>query len=174
VAARLFGRFDDRVVTRALIAGLIFSVVGVIAPIVMFSGEDQVQTVIADPTRYGIGLLLAMALVKLALLAVGFKSGFLGGPTFPAIFASVCVAQALGLAFPGIRLDILIAGIMAGFLTVLFKAPFMVILLTAFMLQAGTDLVALIVLAVATILIVEPYILAFVAARQAPPAPATG
>jgi H+/Cl- antiporter ClcA len=174
VAARLFGRFDDRVVTRALIAGLIFSAVGVMAPILMFSGEDQVQTVVADPTRYGIGLLLAMALVKLALLAVAFKSGFLGGPTFPAIFASVCVAQALGLAFPGIRLDILIAGIMAGFLTVLFKAPFMVILLTAFMLQAGTDLVALIVLAVATILIVEPYVLAFVAARQAPRAPATG
>ena len=81
-----------------------------------------------------------MALVKLALLAVAFKSGFLGGPTFPAIFASVCVALAIGLVFPDIRIDVLIGGVMAGFLMVLFKAPFMVILLTAVMLQASVEL----------------------------------
>jgi H+/Cl- antiporter ClcA len=167
VSAAFFGRFADRVVLRALIAGAIFSVVGVVAPIVMFSGEDQVQTVVADPAKYGIGLLLAMALVKLALLAVAFKSGFFGGPTFPAIFASVCVALALSLALPGVRVDVLIAGVMAGFLVVLFKAPFMVILLTGFMLQASVDLTTLIVIAVATVLIVQPYLLAFIAARQA-------
>ena len=44
-----------------------------------------------------------MALVKLALLAVAFKSGFLGGPTFPAIFASVCVALAISQLAPGVR-----------------------------------------------------------------------
>ena len=51
-----------------------------------------------------------MALVKLALLAVAFKSGFLGGPTFPAIFASVCVALAISLLFPGLPLDVVIGG----------------------------------------------------------------
>ena len=57
----------------------------------------------SSPTRrsYGAAVLLVMALVKLALLAVAFKSGFLGGPTFPAIFASVCVALAIGLLLPG-------------------------------------------------------------------------
>ena len=51
------------------------------------------------PTRRSTGplVLVAMAIVKLALLAVAFKSGFLGGPTFPAIFASVCVALAISL-----------------------------------------------------------------------------
>jgi H+/Cl- antiporter ClcA len=174
VSGRFFGRFADRVVLRALIAGVIFSVVGVVAPIVMFSGEDQVQTVVADAASYGIGLLLLMALVKLALLAVAFKSGFFGGPTFPAIFASVCVALALSLAFPGLRLDVLIAGVMAGFLVVLFRAPFMVILLTSFMLQASVDLTALIVIAVATVLIVQPYLLAAIAARQAARAGSAG
>ena len=56
---------------------------------------------------------------------------------------------------------------MAGFLMVLFKAPFMVILLTVVMLQAGAELTALIVLAVAAVMIVQPYILAAIAARQA-------
>ena len=167
VSANVFARFDDRVVLRALLAGVVFSIVGVTAPILMFSGETQIQTLVADPAKYGAGVLLLMALAKLALLSVAFKSGFFGGPTFPGIFASVSLALALSLVFPGLRLDILIGGVMAGFLTVLFKAPFMVILLTAFMLQANMDLVALIVLAVATVLIVQPILLDLIAARQA-------
>ncbi len=167
VASAVFGRFQGREVERALAAGVVFSVVGVVAPIVLFSGETQIQTVVADPAAYGSVTLLAMALVKLALLAVAFKSGFLGGPTFPAIFASVCVALAIGLVLPGVRDDVLIGGVMAGFLVVLFKAPFMVILLTVVMLQAGAELTALIVLAVAAVMIVQPYILAAIASRQA-------
>jgi H+/Cl- antiporter ClcA len=166
-AAGAFGRFGGREVERALAAGVIFSVAGIVAPILLFSGETQIKTIVADPAAYGPAALVAMALVKLALLAVAFKSGFLGGPTFPAIFASTCVALALGLVFPGIPVDVLIGGIMAGFLMVLFKAPFMVILLTAVMLQATPEMIGLIVLAVAAVMIVEPYILAAVAARQA-------
>ena len=101
VAAAVFGRFEGREVERALAAGVVFSVVGVFAPIVMFSGETQVQTVVADPAKYGPLVLILMALVKLALLAVAFKSGFFGGPTFPGIFASVCVALAISLSFRG-------------------------------------------------------------------------
>ncbi|HSS34644.1 MAG TPA: chloride channel protein [Patescibacteria group bacterium] len=167
VASAVFGRFQGREVERALAAGVVFSIVGIVAPIVLFSGETQIQTVVADPSAYGPGLLVVMAIVKLALLAVAFKSGFLGGPTFPAIFASVCVALALSLLLPGIRIDVLIGGVMAGFLIVLFKAPFMVILLTVVMLQAGAELTALIVLAVAAVMIVQPYILAAIAGRQA-------
>ena len=167
VSAAFFGRFAGREVERALVAGLIFSAVGMVAPIVLFSGESQIQTVVADPASYGAGTLVLMALVKLALLSVAFKSGFLGGPTFPAIFASTCVALAISLLFPGIPLQVAIGGVMAGFLLVLFKAPFMVILLTVVMLQADAELIALIVLAVAAVMIVQPYILAGIAARQA-------
>ena len=56
---------------------------------------------------------------------------------------------------------------MAGFLFVLFKAPLMVILLTVVMLQATPELTALIVLAVASVMIALPYILAVVAGRRA-------
>jgi H+/Cl- antiporter ClcA len=167
VASAVFGRFQGREVERALVAGLVFSAIGVFAPIVLFSGETQIQTVVAQAGTYGALTLVAMALVKLALLAVAFKSGFLGGPTFPAIFASVCVALAISQLLPGVRADVLIGGVMAGFLVVLFKAPFMVILLTIVMLQASQELTALIVLAVATVLIVQPYILAAITARQA-------
>ena len=129
---------------------------------------------VADPASYGPAVLVAMALAKLALLAVAFKSGFLGGPTFPAIFASVCVALAISLLLPGAHVDVVIGGIMAGFLMVLFKAPLMVILLTAVMLGARPELVALILLAVSVVMIVVPYVTAALASRRRPPARATG
>jgi H+/Cl- antiporter ClcA len=166
IAAAFFGRFQGREVERALTAGVIFSIVGVFAPILLFSGETQVKAVSADPAAYGPAILVAMALVKLALLAVAFKSGFLGGPTFPAIFASVCVALAISLLAPGIHEDVLIGGVMGGFLLVLFKAPLMVILLTAVMLQAPMELVALILLAVAGVMVAMPYAMAAVARAQ--------
>lgn len=167
IAAASFGRFKGREVERALVAGLIFSAVGMVAPILLFSGETQIHEVLAEAANYGPLLLIAMALVKLALLAVAFKGGFLGGPVFPAIFASTCVALAVSLVFPSLRVDVLIAGVMAGFLMVLFRAPLMVILLTTVMLQAEPDLIALIVLAVATVMVVLPVVQGLVARRQA-------
>lgn len=166
-SSAIFGRFEGREVERALAAGLVFSVVGVVAPILLFSGETQIGTIVNDQASYAPLTLVAMAIVKLALLAVAFKSGFLGGPTFPAIFAATCVALAIGQVLPGLRIDVLIGGIMAGFLMVLFRAPFMVILLTAVMLAATPELTALIVLAVAAVMIVQPYVLAAIAARGA-------
>jgi hypothetical protein len=152
-------------VERALAAGVVFSVVGMVAPILLFSGETQVRTIAADPAAYGPAALLAMGLAKLALLAVAMKGGFLGGPTFPAIFASVCVALAISLLLPGLPVEVVIGGIMAGFLVVMFRAPLMVILLTAVMLGAGPDLVALIVLAVAPVMIVLPAVTAAIGGR---------
>ena len=55
---------------------------------------------------------------------------------------------------------------MAGFLVVLFKAPLMVILLTAVMLQAGLELIALILLAVAAVMVALPYVMAALAGLQ--------
>ena len=167
VSAGVFGRLKDRIVLRALVAGVVFSVVGVLAPVMMFSGETQVQTVIKDAAGYGIATLLVMAVAKLALLSVGFKSGFLGGPTFPLIFASTAVALALNLAFPSVPVAIFVAGVMAGAVYALFRTPLMVVLLVGFMLDEGATMVALVVLAVATVMIVTPPIQKIMATRQA-------
>jgi H+/Cl- antiporter ClcA len=167
VADAAFGRLKDRPIQRALVAGVIFSAIGMFAPIVLFSGETQVTEVAGAAATYGPLVLLAMAFVKLALLSVAFKSGFLGGPTFPAVFAAVCVAYAISLVFPGVRIDVIVGGITAGFLVVFFRAPFMVILLTAVMLAATPELTALIILAVAAAMIVQPYLVSAVQSRAA-------
>jgi len=165
-ARRVFERFDGREVQRALAGGAVFSIVGVLAPVLLFSGEAESRVIIANPGTYGAILLVGMALAKLALLAVALKSGFLGGPIFPMVFASICVAEALGLLLPGIRIDLLAGAVMAGFLTAAFRAPFMVVLLVVVMLGASAELTALIVLAVATVLVVGPIATRALAARR--------
>ena len=64
-------------------------------------------------------------------------------------------------------LAILVAGIMTGAVYVLFRTPLMVVLLTGFMLDAGPTMVALIVLAIATVMIVTPPLQKLMAERQA-------
>ena len=77
------------------------------------------------------------------------------------------VALALNLAFPGVPVAIFVAGIMTGAVYALFRTPLMVVLLTGFMLDEGTTMVALIVLAIATVMIVTPPLQKLMAERQA-------
>ena len=77
------------------------------------------------------------------------------------------VALALNIVFPGVPVAILVAGIMTGAVYVLFRTPLMVVLLTGFMLDEGTTMVALIVLAIATVMIVTPPLQRLMAERQA-------
>ena len=112
IATAFFGRFKGREVERALVAGLIFSVVGMLAPIVLFSGESQIKTVVADPSGYGAGGLVAMALVKLALLfgpAEYFALFTLAFATLGGVSsknqAKAAMAAALGLGIAMVGID---------------------------------------------------------------------
>ena len=167
VAHAAFGRLAGRPVTRALVGGVILSIVSLAAPILLFSGDQQIDEIMADPGAYGLWILLAMAAAKLVLLAISFKSGFMGGPTFPVIFAATCVALAIGLVFPEYPFAFVEAGVLAGALMTLFRTPLMVCLLTAFFLGATTDLLALIVISVVTVVALMPIVEARLKAAQA-------
>jgi H+/Cl- antiporter ClcA len=158
VAAVGFGRLAGRPLERALAGGLILSLTGLLAPILLFSGEEQIEEIVADPGAYGIWLLLLMAVAKLALLAVSFKSGFLGGPTFPLIFAATCVALAVNVLLPELPFVFIEAGVLAGALMALFRTPLMVVLLTGFFLGANEQLFALIVVSVVTVVALLPVV----------------
>ena len=73
----------------------------------MFSGETGIPGIMADPATIGLPMLLLMALLKPLLLALSLKSGFLGGPIFPALFTSTMVGLAISLVVPGLPLAIL-------------------------------------------------------------------
>ena len=148
---RLFG---DRVVVRVLAAGAVIGLVGMAIPELLFSGEESIHRVIAAPERYGVGLLLLMALLKLALLGLSFKSGYLGGPVFPVLFACTMVGLALHLLFPAVPLSLLVLCIEGPAIALLLGAPLTAILLVALVGTADANELALLVLATAVGLLV--------------------
>jgi H+/Cl- antiporter ClcA len=115
-------------------------------PELLFSGEDQIHAIIANPAQYGAALLLLMAVVKLLLLGLSFKSGYLGGPTFRILFACTMTGLALGQLAPNAPISILVLCIEAPALALALNAPLSGILLAAVIGLANPDTVALMVL----------------------------
>ena len=52
VVQAAFGRLADRPVARALVAGAILSVVSLAAPILLFSGEHEIEEIVAERPAY--------------------------------------------------------------------------------------------------------------------------
>jgi H+/Cl- antiporter ClcA len=179
VATQVFGTliarvFKERVMARALAAGVVISVVGVLIPELLFSGEESIHTIIADPAKYGVGLLLLMALLKILLLALSFKSGYLGGPVFPVLFASTMIALALHLVFTSVPLSILVLCIEGPAIALALSAPLTAILLVVVIGTAGPNEIALIVVATVVGLLIGTAARALMARRAAQAASGTG
>jgi H+/Cl- antiporter ClcA len=150
VFGRLMGAFGDRVVARALVAGAVVGVVGLVVPDLLFSGEASIHAIMADPAAVGLGMLVLMALAKPLLLALACKSGYLGGPVFPTLFTAVMVGLAVSLVAPRVPLAVLVTCVEVGAVTLVLKAPLTSILLVAVVAQAGPHLTGLITVAAVT------------------------
>jgi H+/Cl- antiporter ClcA len=142
--------FGGRVIARILAAGVIIAVIGYFIPQLLFSGEVQIHTIIENPAEVGIALLLLMAILKILLLALSFKSGYLGGPIFPILFSCTMIALALNLAFPSVPLSILVLCIESAAITLALGAPLTAILLVTVVGTASQYEIALLVLSAVT------------------------
>jgi H+/Cl- antiporter ClcA len=81
------------------------------------------RTIIDNPAEVGIAMLLLLAVLKVLLLALSFKSGYIGGPIFPILFSSTMIALALSLAFPGIPVSIFVLCIETASITLALVLP---------------------------------------------------
>jgi H+/Cl- antiporter ClcA len=108
LASQLFSRLKIPATAKSALGGMIFGIVGVALPLTMFSGGDQLASVLKGAGTLGLGLCVATLIAKMLTCAVCQGSGFVGGPLFPSLFiggtAGVIVHQAvpgvpLGLAF---------------------------------------------------------------------------
>jgi H+/Cl- antiporter ClcA len=151
VMERVFGAAT---VAPVLTAGVVIAIVGYFVPEVLFSGEGQIHAIIADPARFGVVMLLGMAVLKILLLALSFKSGYIGGPLFPIIFASTLVGLALSLVFPGVPVAILVLCIETAALTLALGAPLTTILLVAVVGTADQYTIVLLALSAVTAMLI--------------------
>jgi len=154
-AGRIMARFEHMVVLRILIAGAVIAVVGYFLPLLLFSGEVQIHTVIDNPAQLGIAMLLLLAILKILLLGLSFKSGYIGGPIFPILFASTMVGLALSLAFPDVPVGIFVLCIEAAAVTLALGAPLTAIVLVAVVGTADAYMIGLFTLSAVVAMLVS-------------------
>jgi H+/Cl- antiporter ClcA len=167
---KLMKRFNEKVVLRALVAGAITAVVVYFIPEVAFSGETQIHTIVGSAAQFGIATLLLYAVLKILLLAVAFKGGFLGGPTFPILFSCTMIGLAIGLAFPSLPVILLVTCIEGAALTLLLGGPLTAILLVGAVASEGlTDIYldGLIIVAIVTSMIIGLFLKSVMEKRAA-------
>ncbi len=160
--------FKDRFMERIMTAGVIIAIVVYFVPEVMFSGESEIHAIAANPAAYGVLVLLGFAILKVLLLALSFKSGYLGGPIFPTIFAATTVGLAISLLFPGVPVGLFVTCIVTAAIALGLGAPLTAILLTVTMMTSTTYELGYIGLATATALIIGAAFKERMSRRDAP------
>jgi H+/Cl- antiporter ClcA len=116
----------------------------------MFSGSDQLTTVLDDPGTLGVGLLVAILVGKMVTFAVSQGSGFVGGPIFPSLFIGGTAGVIVHQVIPSVPLGLAFTCLLAAVPGALMPAPFSMVLMAAFLTQVGALQTAPILIAVVT------------------------
>jgi H+/Cl- antiporter ClcA len=168
LAAALFGRLKLPSVAKTTIGGVIFGLVGVMLPLTMFTGSDQLTVVLDNAGTLGVGLLIALVLAKILAFAVSQASGFVGGPIFPALFLGGTAGVVVNQVFTGVPLGLAFTCMLAAVPGSVVSAPFSMVLLAAFLTQVGALQTAPILISVVTAFLAMEGVKYLVARRKQP------
>jgi len=136
---RLFTPLNRFGILKPVIGGLIFGLIGAWLPLTLYSGEEELNTILAEGTQIGVAMLLLLAVVKLITLSVCMSSGFPGGFVFPLFFSAGSLGYAIHLLFPFIPLDVAMIGIMAGIGGAVMRMP-LTVMVVMMVMSAPTAL----------------------------------
>jgi H+/Cl- antiporter ClcA len=134
----LFSRLKMPSIVKSTLGGLIFGLVGVALPLTMFTGSDQLKTVLHDQaTTLGLGILIALVVAKMLTFSVSIASGFVGGPIFASLFMGGTAGVALHTAIPSVPLGLAFSCMLLSIVAALVSAPFTAVLFAVFTTQVG-------------------------------------
>ena len=137
-------------VLRPVIGGIAFGLVGVALPLTLFTGTDQLTTVIHDGAALGAGLLIAVVFAKILVFALCEATGFIGGPFLVMLFIGGTAGMTAHVLIPGLPAGLAFTAMFAALPGALVAAPFSLILLAALTTQIGTLQIAPVTVAVLT------------------------
>jgi H+/Cl- antiporter ClcA len=150
VMKRLTAPLAQRTILCATIGGVVFGLVGVALPLTLFTGTDQLDTVIHDGTALGAGLLIAVVFAKILTFALCEATGFIGGPILVMLFIGGTAGVATHVLIPGLPEGLAFSAMFAALLGALVAAPFTLIFFAALTTQVGTLQLAPVAIAVIT------------------------
>lgn len=97
VLGEIAAPFRKYPIALALCGGVALGGLGMLFPLGMFSGEEEMAVLMQDYLQYTPLMLFLLAAVKMLLIQICLCSGWRGGHFFPAIFAGVCVGYGCAL-----------------------------------------------------------------------------
>lgn len=147
---KLTAPLTERPILRSTLGGIVFGLVGVALPLTLFTGTDQLTTVIHDGAALGSGLIIAVVFAKILVFALCEATGFIGGPILVMLFIGGTAGMAVHLVIPGIPEGLAFATMFAAILGALIAGPFTLIVLVALTTQIGTLQLAPVAIAVLT------------------------
>ena len=119
-------------------------------PLTLFTGTDQLTTVIHDGAALGAGLLIAVVFAKILVFAVCEATGFIGGPFLVMLFIGGTAGIVAHVLIPGLPEGSRSPRCSPPLPASLVAAPFSLILLGALTTQIGTLQIAPVAIAVLT------------------------
>jgi len=148
--AKLTAPLAKRTILRPALGGIAFGLVGVALPLTMFTGTDQLTTMIHDGAALGAGLIIAVLFAKILTFALCAATGFIGGPILVMLFVGGTAGIAAHLLIPRLPEGLAFAAMFAAILGALVAAPFTLIVFAALTTQVGTLQLAPVAIAVLT------------------------
>ncbi len=137
VVRRLVAPLATRTVVRPVVGGAVFGVLAVALPLTLFTGSEQLETVVDSGSQLGAGFLLAVVVAKMVAFAVCSESGFIGGPFFPMLFIGGTYGYAIHLLVPDVPLALAFSCVFAALPGAVVAAPFSLVLMAALMMSLG-------------------------------------
>ncbi len=150
VMKKLTAPLAGRTILCPTLGGIAFGLVGVALPLTLFTGTDQLTTVIQDGAALGAGLLIAVVFAKILVFALCEATGFVGGPFLVMLFIGGTAGTAAHVLVPGLPEGLAFTAMFAALPGALVAAPFSLILLGALTTQIGTLQIAPVAIAVLT------------------------
>jgi chloride channel protein, CIC family len=174
LSAVLFDRLKLPGIAKSSLGGAVFGLVGVALPLTLFTGSDQLTTVLTDGGSLGLGLLVALLIGKMLTFSVCQATGFVGGPIFPALFIGGTAGVLVHQVFPGVPLGLAFTCLLAAVPGALVAAPFSMVLLATFLTAVGALQTAPILITVLTAFLTMEGVKYLLARRQHPRAATAG
>jgi H+/Cl- antiporter ClcA len=131
----VFEPMEHRPVLLGLIGGLGLGLTGMLFPLTLFMGNDQLQVLINNSLEVSLVLLFLLVLVKIVLVTFSFSTGFAGGYIFPGFFIGGTLGILVFRLFPFIPLAVCLVCVIAGFSVALLRSPIAIALIIALIFE---------------------------------------
>lgn len=122
---------------RGIIGGVAFGLIAMHFPLILFSGEQQLETLLHTGLHLGIFSLLLLGLLKIVVTCLCLNTGFFGGRIFPSFFAGGAIGMAIYLLFPTIPLVICMLCVLSALAVSIMKIPVSMTLIVGALIQPG-------------------------------------